>query len=146
MQFIDARDLAEWTIRMVEQGDTGIYNAVGFKEKLLMSQMLDEIKSATHSDAQLTWVNVDFLLEQKIHPWYDLPVWVAPKGPEGGFSNLSNKKALAKGIIFRPVSDTALATLEWFKQQPNQRQANLRAGIAAARESQILAAWHAKRK
>ena len=146
VQFIDARDLAEWTIRMVEQGDTGIYNAVGFKEKLLMSQMLDEIKSATHSDAQLTWVNVDFLLEQKIHPWYDLPVWVAPKGPEGGFSNLSNKKALAKGIIFRPVSDTALATLEWLKQQPNQRQANLRAGIAAARESQILAAWHAKRK
>src|SRR5207247_2802221 len=34
VQFIDARDLAEWTIRMVEQGDTGIYNAVGFKEKL----------------------------------------------------------------------------------------------------------------
>src|SRR2546421_10996395 len=45
VQFIDARDLAEWTIRMVEQGDTGIYNAVGFKEKLLMSQMLDEIKT-----------------------------------------------------------------------------------------------------
>jgi len=27
VQFIDARDLAEWTIRMVEQGDTGTYNA-----------------------------------------------------------------------------------------------------------------------
>ena len=146
VQFIDARDLAEWTIRMVEQGDTGIYNAVGFKEKLLMSQMLDEIKTVTKSDAQLTWVNVDFLLEQKIHPWYDMPVWVAPKGPEGGFSNLSNKKAVARGITFRPVSDTALATLEWFRKQSAQRQANLRSGITVARESQILAAWHAKRK
>jgi 2'-hydroxyisoflavone reductase len=146
VQFIDARDLAEWTIRMVEQGDTGIYNAVGFKQKLLLSQMLDDIKTVTKSDAQLTWINVDFLLEQKIHPWYDMPVWVAPKGPEGGFSNLSNKKALAKGITFRPVSDTALATLEWFGKQPAPRQASLRSGITAARESQILAAWHAKRK
>lgn len=146
VQFIDARDLAEWTIRMVEQGDTGIYNAVGFKEKLLMSQMLDEIKTATQSDAQFTWVNVDFLLEQKIHPWYEMPVWVAPKGPESGFSNLSNKKALAKGITFRPVKDTALATLEWFRKQPAQRQANLRSGIMAARESQILASWHARHK
>ena len=146
VQFIDARDLAEWTIRMVEQGDTGIYNAVGFREKLLMSWMLEEIKTATKSDARLTWVNVDFLLEQKIHPWYDMPVWVAPKGPESGFSNLSNKKALAKGITFRPVDDTAVATLEWFRKQPAARQVNLRSGISAARESQILAAWHAKGK
>jgi 2'-hydroxyisoflavone reductase len=146
VQFIDARDLAEWTIRMVEQGDTGIYNAVGFKEKLLMSQMLEQTKEATKGDAQFTWVNVDFLLEQKIHPWYDMPVWVAPKGPEGGFSNLSNKRALAKGITFRPVSDTAAATLEWFRKQPEARQARLRAGISAEREAQILAAWRLKKK
>jgi len=86
------------------------------------------------------------LLQQKIHPWYDMPVWVAPKGPEGGFSNLNNKRALAKGITFRPVSDTASATLEWFRKQPAQRQANLRSGITAARENEILAAWHAKGK
>jgi len=146
VQFIDARDLAEWTIRMVEQGDTGIYNAVGFKEKLLMSQMLDQIKDATRSAAQLTWVNVDFLLDQKIHPWYDMPVWVAPKGAETGFSNLSNKKALSKGLTFRPVSDTSAATLEWFTAQPPARQASLRAGISAEREAQILAAWHGKHK
>ncbi|HEY0347904.1 MAG TPA: NAD-dependent epimerase/dehydratase family protein [Pyrinomonadaceae bacterium] len=146
VQFIDARDLAEWTIRMVEQGDTGIYNAVGFKEKLSMAQMLDEIKQATKSDAQFTWVNVDFLLDQKVHPWYDMPVWVAPHGPETGFSNLGNKKALSKGLTFRPVSDTATATLEWFKQQPAERRARLRAGITAEREAQLLAAWHAKHK
>ena len=146
VQFIDARDLAEWTIRMVEQGDTGIYNAVGFKEKLAMAQMLEEIKQATRSDAQFTWVNVDFLLDQKVHPWYDMPVWVAPHGPETGFSNLGNKKALSKGLTFRPVSDTAIATLEWFRQQPAERQARLRAGISAEREAQLLAAWHAKHK
>ena len=29
VQIIDARDLAEWTIRMAESGNTGIYNATG---------------------------------------------------------------------------------------------------------------------
>ena len=33
VQFIDVRDLAEWTIRMVEQGATGIYNATGPQRK-----------------------------------------------------------------------------------------------------------------
>jgi hypothetical protein len=112
--------------------------------KLLMSRMLDQIKDATKSKAQLTWVNVDFLLDQKVHSWYDMPVWASPKGVEAGFSNLSNKKALGKGLTFRSVSDTALSTLEWFEKQPVQRQANLRSGISAARESEILAAWHAK--
>src|SRR2546423_11545465 len=146
VQFIDARDLAEWTIRMVEQTETGIYNAVGFKEKLSMAQMLDEIKQAMKSNAQFTWVNVDFLLDQKVHAWYDMPVWVAAHGPETGFRNLANKKALSKGLTFRPVSDTATAALEWFRQQPAARQAKLRAGISAEREAQLLAAWHAKHK
>ena len=28
VQFIDVRDLAEWTVRMIERGGTGVYNAV----------------------------------------------------------------------------------------------------------------------
>ena len=145
VQFIDARDLAEWTIRMAEQGDTGIYSAVGFKEKLSMAQMLDEIKQATKSDAQFTWVNV-VLLDRRFRPGPTCRSGSrrADQGP--GFSNLGNKKALSKGLTFRPVSDTAIATLEWFKQQPAERQARLRAGISAEREAQLLAAWHAKHK
>src|SRR6266550_2634465 len=55
VQFIDARDLAEWTIRMVEQGATGIFNATGPSSKLTIGQMLDGIKQATKSDARFTW-------------------------------------------------------------------------------------------
>ena len=146
VQFIDARDLAEWTIRMVEQGDTGIYNATGPASELTMGTMLDDIKTATKSDARLTWVDLDFLLAHKIHPWYDMPVWSAPRGPEQGFRQLSNKKALSKGLTFRSVADTAQATLEWFRKQPAERQAKLRAGITAERETEILAAWHARKQ
>jgi 2'-hydroxyisoflavone reductase len=146
VQFIDARDLAEWTIRMVEQGTTGTFNALGPASKLTMGTMLDEIKVATKSGAQFTWVDVEFLLAQKVSPWNDMPVWVAPRGPETGFTQLSNKRAVSKGLTFRSVAETALATLDWFRKLPIERQSSLRSGITAEREREVLAAWHARHK
>jgi 2'-hydroxyisoflavone reductase len=146
VQFIDARDLAEWTIRMVEQGANGIFNALGPKSKLTMGQLLDEIKTVTNSDSRFTWVDTDFLLSQQVSPWNDMPVWVASRGPEQGFSMLSNKRALKKGLTFRPIPDTAKATLEWFRKQPPERQASLRSGITPEREAEVLASWHARKK
>jgi len=146
VQFIDARDLAEWTIRMAEQGTTGIFNATGPKSTLTMAQMLDGIKKVTKTDAQLTWVDADFLAAQKVSAWSDMPVWVPPRGDEAGFSRISVKKALDKGLTFRSVPDTTQATLDWFRKQPADRQAKLRAGIKPEREVEVLAAWHASKK
>jgi 2'-hydroxyisoflavone reductase len=146
VQFIDARDLAEWIIRMAEQGTTGKFNATGPKEKLGVGGMLDGIKKATKSNAQFTWADADFLSEQKVRPWSDMPVWIPPRGEEVGFSSISIKKALDKGLTFRSLGDTTQATLEWFKKQPAERQTKLRAGLTAEREAAVLAAWHAKHK
>jgi 2'-hydroxyisoflavone reductase len=37
VQIVDARDLAEWTIAMVEEGTTGIYNATGPDDTAIVS-------------------------------------------------------------------------------------------------------------
>ena len=144
VQFIDARDLAEWTIRMVEQGATGTYNATGPKSRLTMGQMLDGIKQATNSDARFTWVSAEFLEAQKISPWSNMPVWVPGQGETAGFAMINNAKAVGKGLTFRSVPDTTRATLDWFKKQTPERQAKLGAGITAEREAEVLAAWHAR--
>lgn len=146
VQFIDARDLAEWIIRMAEQGTTGVFNATGPKKKLGIGGMLDGIKKATKSNAQFTWVPADFLAEQKIRPWADMPVWIPPRGEETGFAEISIKKALDKGLTFRTLGDTTQATLEWLKAQTAERQSKLRAGITLEKEKEVLAAWHAKQK
>ena len=146
VQFIDARDLAEWTIRMVEQGTTGIFNATGPKSKLTIGEMLDGIKKVTNSESRFTWVDADFLASQKVRPWSDMPVWVPPRGDEKGFSMISINRALAKGLTFRPIPDTAKATLEWFRKQPAARQAKLKSGLTPERETEVLAAWHAQKK
>jgi 2'-hydroxyisoflavone reductase len=138
VQFIDARDLAEWTIRMVENRETGIYNATGPATPLTMGGMLSEIKVALNSDAKFTWLPADFLKQQKVEAWSDMPVWA---GDELGLARTKIGRALAKGLTFRPLGETARDTLAWFKSQPPDRQSKLRAGLTAERETEVLAAW-----
>jgi 2'-hydroxyisoflavone reductase len=144
IQVIDARDLAEWTIRMVEHGTNGSFNAVGPKSKLGMGRMLDVIKTTTKSNARFTWVDDKFLSTEKIID--DIPIWTSPHGPEIGYSTMNINKAVSQGLTFRPLSETTRATLDWFRKQPADRQTKMRAGIKPEREAQVLAAWHASGK
>jgi 2'-hydroxyisoflavone reductase len=146
VQIIDARDIAEWTIRMVENGETGIYNATGPAKPLGMGEMLDQIKTALKSDAQFTWANAEFLEQQKVAPWSDMPVWIPPRGEMGGMGRTSIRKALDKGLTFRPLGETARDTLAWFKTLPAERQAQLKAGLTPEREAEVLKAWHSREK
>jgi 2'-hydroxyisoflavone reductase len=138
VQFIDARDLAEWTIRMIENKETGTYNATGPVKALGIGVMLDGIKGALNSSAKFTWASADFLDAQKVAPWSDMPVWT---GEESGMARTNISRALAKGLTFRPLADTARDTLAWFKSQSADRQTKLKAGLAPEREAEVLAAW-----
>ena len=144
VQIIDARDLAEWTIRMVEQKNFGVYNATGPAHPLTMAEMLYGIKAVTTAGAQFTWVPASFLEEQKVGPWMDMPVWIPPAGDMAGFGSRSIAKAVAAGLTFRPLADTAHATLEYAGTLSAERKAKPRAGISAEREAEVLAAWKAK--
>jgi 2'-hydroxyisoflavone reductase len=138
VQFIDARDLAEWTIRMVENRETGLYNATGPAKPLGIRKMLDEIKDALNSNAKFTWVPVDFLKQQSVEAWSDMPVWA---GDELGLARTNINRALAKGLTFRPLAETTRDTLAWFKSLPQDRQSKIHAGLALEREAEVLAAW-----
>jgi len=142
VQFIDARDLAEWTIRMAENHETGIYNATGPTKLLGIGGMLDGIKGAEKSNATFTWVNEEFLAQQKVEPWSDMPVWT---GKDSGLARTNISRALAKGLTFRPLADTARDTLAWFKSLPQDRQSKLRAGLTPEREAEVLSAWNKKK-
>jgi 2'-hydroxyisoflavone reductase len=139
VQFIDARDLAEWTIRMAENRETGIYNATGPAKPLTIENMLAGIRTALRSNAKFTWANEKYLIDQKVQPWSDMPVWA---GGEDGLTRTKIDKALGKGLTFRPLAETARDTLVWFKSLPPERQSKLRAGLTSEREAEVLAAWH----
>jgi 2'-hydroxyisoflavone reductase len=146
MQFIDARDLAEWTIRMAEQRSMGVFNATGPDHLLTTAQMLNGMNAAIGAGATFTWVPSAWLDAHNVSAWSDLPVWVPGQGDTAGFARRDTRKALAAGLTFRPLRDTTLDTLTWFRTQPADRQSKLRAGLAPDREASLLAAWKANPK
>ncbi len=143
VQFIDARDLAEWTIRMAENRETGIYNATGPAEPLGIGEMLDGIKGALNSNTKFTWIPAGFLKQQKVEAWSDMPVWA---GDDLGLARTNISRAQAKGLTFHPLTETARDTLAWFKSQPQDRQSKMRAGMTPEREAEVLTAWHNQQK
>ena len=143
VQIIDARDLAEFTIRQAEAQTGGAFNAAGPDYEFSFEAMLYGIRAVTGEAAELNWAPSEFLEEQGINPWSDMPVWIPSEGDYAGFSSRSNAKAIAAGMTFRPFADTVSATLEWFREQPDERQAEIRSGVSAEREAEALAALRA---
>lgn len=152
MQYIDARDVAEWTVRMAEQRAFGTYNAMGPAQPTTIAELLYGIKAITTAGAQFTWVPADFLASQKVGEWINMPVWVPPSGETLGFTRRANARALAKGLTFRPLAVTAADTLAWQKTRPAEEQARLaddadyppgprRTGLSRVREAEVLQAW-----
>jgi 2'-hydroxyisoflavone reductase len=149
VQIIDARDLAEWMIRLAESRTLGVFNAVGPIKPLTMAEMLHGIKAVVSNDAEFTWVPDDFLEEQKISAWTNMPVWTPDSSGNVGESRRDISKALAAGLTFRPLALTAKDTLDWNRTRPPAELLSLaegkRFGISAQREGDVLAAWKARK-
>jgi 2'-hydroxyisoflavone reductase len=146
VQFIDARDLGEWTIRCCESRTYGVFNATGPASRFTVKEMLEGIRAATNATAEFTYVTPDFLRAQTppIRGWSDLPVWLPAEGETKGFLQRSIARALAKGLTFRPFADTVRETLAFYNQQSEARKDELRTGVSPEREAKALAAWRAR--
>jgi 2'-hydroxyisoflavone reductase len=134
VQLIHGRDLAEWLLDMAEKGETGIYNATGPEAPLTMERLLEAIVAETGGDARLVWVDEDYLVENGVEAWSDLPLWLAPGGnPEvANFLAVDVTRAVTAGLTFRPLARTIRDTLERADTSPA-------AGLDDSRERELLA-------
>jgi 2'-hydroxyisoflavone reductase len=139
VQFIDVRDLTEWTIRIAEQRTIGVFNACGPAHPISMQQMLMEIAQGVHGDPKFVWAPTSFLKANKVSAWCDMPVWIPGQGETFGFHRREIGRAIAEGITYRPLPLTAAHTLAWFRTLPSERQTKLRAGLTPERETELLA-------
>jgi 2'-hydroxyisoflavone reductase len=139
VQFIDVRDLAEWTIRIAEQRTTGVFNASGPAVPITMRQMLAEIAQGVNADPRIVWAPASFLKANNVSPWRDMPVWIPGEGDTFGFHRRDIRRATAASLTHRPLPLTAADTLAWFVTLPSERQAKFRAGLTPEREADLLA-------
>jgi 2'-hydroxyisoflavone reductase len=139
-RLIDVRDLAAWIVRATETAANGTFDAIGPKDWTL-GRVIDACKSNAKSDARLTWVDESFLLDRKVEPWSDLPCWL-PRKWAAGFTG-TDDRAQHEGLTFRSLEDTVRDTMAWDRARSPGPRKN---GLDAARESELLAAWHARAK
>jgi len=142
VQLVDVRDLAEFMLRLLEDGRGGVYNVAGPREPLTMPQFLEAARAAVNPDARLVWVDDYAFLEA--HAIVDAVPWVMLKGNDLGHMSARNDKAVAAGLRFRPLADTVRDTLAWWPTVPAERRDAPKFAITPEQEAQALADWRAR--
>jgi 2'-hydroxyisoflavone reductase len=145
LQLIDARDLAEWIVRCVEGGVSGIYNACGPHDRLTMGVLLDAIAAATSGSAKPVWVPEEFLLRQGVEPWSELPLWL-PEA-DNGLMEIDLRRAFHAGLRIRLLYETLRDADDRGDEAPEPdilpSGSPASVTLTAQREAEILAAWQA---
>ena len=140
VQYIDAADMCGWMVRLLEDGSTsGPYNAVGAEGPYRARSLLEGLRDATGSKSTLTWIDWEWIQkttteEANYGPWYgDGPI---------PFMQVNNDRALATGLTFRPIADTAkdmIANLDQVTVRDGRR-----GGFSPETEAALLKKWHAR--
>jgi 2'-hydroxyisoflavone reductase len=136
IQLIDVRDLAAFTVKLVEAGATGAFNAVGPAGALTWERMIDACVLTAGVGSSATWVDASFVRDHAEEPATAAPLWRDPA--DDTLMRCSAEKSIAAGLMLRPLEETIADTLAW--DESCGRPA-LRTGLTAEREAQLLAAW-----
>jgi len=136
-QWIDVRDLAEWTIQMLEGQRTGVYNADG--PVVGLGQLLAACLLASGASAQITYVEEAFLQAQGVGAWMELPLWIPGLYGRADSGATQIHRATMAGLKHRTVLETVRDTLVWDQQRP--QEGAWRATLKPEKEAAVLAAW-----
>lgn len=112
VQFVDARDLAAWLVKLALEGPGGVFNATGPAEPLTFADLLERARAAIGSDANVVWIDEQTLLDAEVQAWTELPLWL-PGDDYAGMARADTRRALAAGLTFRSLEQTVVDTLAW---------------------------------
>jgi 2'-hydroxyisoflavone reductase len=135
MQYVDARDMGAWTVRLVEGRVEGVFTAAA--PATTFGAMLDQTVAAVDSDARLVPVDGDWLVEQGVDGM-QLPLWTEG-GPEWSLA-MATGRAEAAGLTHRPFAETVRDTLAWARSDP-EHSVSPQWGLPPERERELLEAW-----
>ena len=131
-QVIDVRDLGAWIVDLCARRASGTYNAT--HPGVSLEDLLATCRQVASSDAEVTWVSPEFLVEHDVGEWMELPLWLVDPALEYA-DRVDVTRALAAGLTFRPLEETVRGTLD-------DAETTDAAGLRPEREAELLAAWH----
>lgn len=140
VQFTDVRDLGRFCVVVGRDRKAGVMNTVGFAFPVTMEEVLLGAKIVIGSDARFTWVDDEYLLEQEVGPYMEMPLWL-PAEMRGHFDN---QRCLEAGLLTRPIGDTIRDTLAWHLEERGPDYRWRKVGINTDRETKLLEGWKAR--
>lgn len=137
VQFIDARDVASWVIRLAEEQARGIYIATGPEERLTLGGFFEACQDVARTESQIVRVEDTMLEKAGVTPWTELPLWIPTSMRSfAGAMRLDRRKAVEAGLKCRAVKDTLADTLAWDQKRDPSIPRN--AGLSEELEAKLL--------
>ena len=125
VQLVDGRDLAAWLVQLALHGPGGTFDATS--PQTTLGAVLERLRG----DANLVWVDGQQVLDAGVEPWLELPLWL----PEDGWPLMERdvSDAVAAGLTFRALEETARDTYAWDRAAPGERPT-----LTREKEAEIL--------
>jgi 2'-hydroxyisoflavone reductase len=130
LQWVDVRDLCPWIVTLAENDVPGVFNAAGPVTPMTWEQVLAALSSMAKEPVRLHWATAEVLKQLEI----DLPL-VFPGRGSRHFANTASQQA---GLQYRPLAETATATLEWWRTQPESRRARVEGWPTPEKEREAI--------
>ncbi|MEU4489425.1 SDR family oxidoreductase [Streptomyces purpurascens] len=144
LQYVDVRDLAEWTLHAAERELSGPYNLASPQGHATTGALLEACARVTGGAAELRWTEPEVILEAGVEPWTQLPVWVPPGSDlHDALHSADVSRAVEAGLDCRPVAETVADTWSWLQDiggTAPQRPDRPRSGLDPEVEAKVLAA------
>jgi 2'-hydroxyisoflavone reductase len=138
IQPLDVRDLAAFIVLAISSQLSGAMNVTAPIGHSTYGDMLGACRDVTGRRADLVWVDDQWLSEQDVTPWTEIPLWRTAPGSWA----VASERAAHAGLACRPLRDTVADTWDWMGREdpmPHERAGEI--GIDAAKEQELLAAW-----
>jgi 2'-hydroxyisoflavone reductase len=132
VQFIDVRDLGAWIVHLCERRDEGPFNAVN--RDVTWASLLETCRAVSGNDSQFVWIDEEFLIEQEVGQWMELPMWLHE---DVGIHATDASRAIGAGLTFRSLDETIRGTLD-------HAETTEAAGLDPSREAELIEAWKAR--
>lgn len=136
LQIVDVRDLAEFTVELLEKQKTGTFNVAGPEKTFDFKEMIKRLKKITKSNVEIHWATNSWLNEHGISAGKDFPIW-DPSTEDQALMDVSIEKAVKAGLKFRSLDETVNSTLQWYDGIKGDTK-NWTVGLDPEKEKELL--------
>lgn len=143
VQYIDARDVAGFMIRLAENKKAGVYNAVGPASPTGMHAFIYGAYAAFSSPISFVMIDDHAFLEK--HGILDQVPWIMPVGDNAGSALVNNTWSISHGLSFTPLAESVRDIYNWWHSEAvtEERRNRLVSGDRSLmkKEKEVIAEW-----